>query len=118
MGLYRISESVRASGLPSDMNLKIRSRSARYNNVILVYDNGFSLGKNDTVNTLVLSHKTDTVPKHAHQTSIVNAHTSAITHEEEKIALVLVLTSAFGMWCAFRSRDASSSSEAYNKVMC
>ena len=36
--------------LPSDMNLKIRSGTAGYNNKILVSNGKFSLGKNDKVN--------------------------------------------------------------------
>ena len=36
--------------LPSDMNLKIRSGTVRYNNKILVSDEKFSLGKNVEVN--------------------------------------------------------------------
>ena len=38
--------------LPSNMNLKIRSGTAGYNNKILVSDEKFSLGKNDEVNAL------------------------------------------------------------------
>ena len=67
-------------------------------------DSGFGLGINDMVNASVPS----SVPKQAHKTSIVHCHkevpskhTSAITHKEEKITLVLVVTSAFGMWHAF-----------------
>ena len=36
--------------LPSDMNLKIRSGTAWYNNKILVFDGKFSLEKNENVN--------------------------------------------------------------------
>ena len=88
------------------------SETAGYNNKILVSDGTFSLGKNNMVNTSApekSSHKASIIPKHAHKTSIVHAHkevpskhTSAIMYEEEKIALVLILTSAFGMWYAFR----------------
>ena len=35
--------------IPSDMNLKIRSGTAKYNNKILI-SKGFSLGKNNEVN--------------------------------------------------------------------
>ena len=38
--------------LPSDMNLKIRSGTAGYNNKILVSDEKLSLGKNENVNAL------------------------------------------------------------------
>ena len=36
--------------LPSDMNLKVRSRTAGYNNKILISNEKFSLGKNENVN--------------------------------------------------------------------
>ena len=48
--------------LPSDMNLKIKRGTVRYNNKILVSDGNFSLGKNDEVNSVgtpaIKSHKT------------------------------------------------------------
>ena len=94
--------------LPSDMNLNIRSGTVGYNNKILVSDSKFSLGKNEKVNTLVLepvismpkiakikSHK---VVAHAHELS----QKPTITHEEEKIALVLFLTGGFTIWFMFR----------------
>ena len=47
--------------LPSNMNLNIKTRTAGYNNKILVSDEKFSLGKNDKVNALrstpKISHK-------------------------------------------------------------
>ena len=98
---YSVAEGVYM--LPSDMNLKIKSRTAGYNNEILVTDSGFSLGKNDMVNTSVpemSSHKTSIAPKHASMLKAVHKevqskHTSAIMHEEERVALVFVLTSTF-----------------------
>ena len=45
---YSVGENIHV--LPSDMNLKIRSGTARYNNKILVSDGNFSLGKNENVN--------------------------------------------------------------------
>ena len=72
--------------LPSNMNLNIRLGTAGYNNEIIVSDSGFSLGKNDMVNISVPQ-------KSSHKTSII----PAITHEEEKVALVLVLASGFGI---------------------
>ena len=101
---YSIREGVYM--LPRDMNLKIKSGTAGYNNEILVSDSGFSLGKNDMVNTSPpekSSHKTSIVLKHPHKKFLPSPkHTSAITHEEEKVTLVLILTSAFGIWYAFR----------------
>ena len=85
-----------------------------YNNKILVSDGLFSLGRNDTVNTPEkLSNKTTIV--HAHKTSIIHPHkkvpskhgvTSAITHEDEKTTLVLVLVvvpSKYGTLSLMRS---------------
>ena len=50
--------------LPSDMNLKIRSGTAGYNNKILVPDGKFSLGKNKNIHLTVpvmKSHKTNSL---------------------------------------------------------
>ena len=44
--------------LPSNMELKIKTGTVRYNNKILVSDGNFSLGKNDEVNeTTKISHQ-------------------------------------------------------------
>ena len=93
--------------LPSDVNLKIRSGTVRYNNKILVSDEKFSLGKNDEVNSLVLepvipvpkdhlSHKAVAQQTHAHELA------RKPTQEDEKIALVLFLTGGFVIWNIFR----------------
>ena len=109
--------------LPSDMNLKIRSGTVGYNNKILVSDEKFSLGKNETVNVLALgpwiplsgepvipmpkdlSHKAAAqqtqrsrapLGPHAHELAKKPAH------EGERIALVLFLTGGFGIWNIFR----------------
>ena len=50
--------------LLSDINLKIRSGTARYNNKILVSDGKFSLGKNENVNLMtpaIKNHKTNSL---------------------------------------------------------
>ena len=53
---YSVGENIYM--LPSNMNLKIRSESVRYNNKILVFDEKFSLGKNEKVNAPAMkSHK-------------------------------------------------------------
>ena len=70
-----------------------------------------SVGKNDKVNALVLepviskgampklkSHMVVAQPTHAHEL----AHKPTITHEEEKIALILFLTGGFAMWFMFQ----------------
>ena len=53
------------SGLPSDMELKIKTGTVGYNNKILVSDGNFSLGKNDEVNSLetpaIKNHKTNSL---------------------------------------------------------
>ena len=48
---YSVGENIYM--LPSDMNLKIRSGTVRYNNKILICDGKFSLGKNNKVNSLI-----------------------------------------------------------------
>ena len=89
--------------LPSNMNLKIKTGTVRCNNKILVSNGKFSLGTNDKVNAFVLepviskrampSHKVIAQPTHTHQL----AQKPTITHEEEKIALILFLTGSFAM---------------------
>ena len=103
--------------LPSNMNLKIRSGTIGYNNKILVSDGKFSLGKNENVNALVLepvismpkvmSHKV--VAKQTLQSGVpLGPHAHELTkkpnisHEEEKIALILFLASGFAIWNMFR----------------
>ena len=96
--------------LPSDMNLKIRSGTAGYNNKILVSDRKFSLGKNDEVNSLeapaMKSHKVtqtatnsnDVLPpcgSHALAISHKPQEPKTLTHNNEKIALVLFLAGGF-----------------------
>ena len=92
--------------LPSDMNLKIKTSTAEYNNKILVSDKKFSLGKNVEVNSLVLepvipmpkdhlNHKAVAQQTHAHELA------KKPTHENEKIALILFLTGGFVIWNSF-----------------
>ena len=87
--------------LPSNMNLSIWLGTAWYNNEILVSNGTFSLGRNNRVNTSVPSHKTPIMhaplPKAAH----TPANKVELMHKEERVALVLVLTSAFRIWYAF-----------------
>ena len=109
---YSMGESIYM--LPSDMNLNIRSGTVGYNNKIFVSDSGFTLTRNDMVNTSApkkSSNKTSIILKKAKKICIVlkntykevlSKHISAIMHEEEKIDLVLILTSAFGIWYTFR----------------
>ena len=101
--------------LPSDMRLRIRSGTIGYNNKILVSDGKFSLGKNETVNSLeapsapqaetpaIKSHKSNSLGlTHTPAISQKNQEPKAITHNEEKIALVLALAGGFAIWNIFR----------------
>ena len=90
--------------LPSDMNLKIRSGTVRYNNKILVSDENFSLLKNVEVNSLELA-KVIALEPSMKSYKVVAKQTQAkkpTTHEDEKIALVLFLTGGFVIWNIFR----------------
>ena len=90
--------------LPSDMNRNIRSGTVRYNNKILVSDGKFILGKNEKVNTPAMkSHKTNSLgsaqkPNISHK----KQEPQTITHNKEKIALLLALASGFAIWNMFR----------------
>ena len=123
---YSIGESIYM--IPSDMNLKIRSGTVGYNNKILVSDGKFILGKNEKVNLVVpamkshetnaletpaiKNHKTNSIKPTTITTSQGLTHTPAIsqknqkpktiTHNEEKIALVLTLAGGFVIWNMFR----------------
>ena len=118
--------------LPSDMELRIKTGNVGYNNKILVSDDNFSLRKNDEVNSLetpaiknhksnsletpaMKSHKTNSIEPMTITTSqgLTVTHTPAIsqenqkpkttiTHNEEKIALVLALVGGFAIWNMFR----------------
>ena len=107
--------------LPSDMTLKIRLGTVRYNNKILVSDGKFSLEKNDEVNLAVpaiISHKTNSLETPAikdHKTNSLEAsaieshsnstqgltHTPAISHEDEKAAFILFIIGGFTVWFLF-----------------
>ena len=122
---YSVGESIYM--IPSDMNLKIRSGTVGYNNKILISDGKFILGKNEKVNSLPVmkSHKTDSLETPAiknHKTNSIkpttittsqglthapaisqkNQEPKTITHNEEKIALVLALAGRFAIWNIFR----------------
>ena len=49
--------------LPNDMNLKIRSGTAEYNNKILVSDGKFTLGKNEEINAGLAKSEEETTTK-------------------------------------------------------
>ena len=93
--------------LPSDMNLKIRSGTVRYNNKILVSNGKFILEKNNEVNASLAKSEEETMTKQ--MTTIHKVVTKApqlpapaekaiITHEDEKIAFILLLAGGFTVW--------------------
>ena len=102
---YSVGENVFM--LPSNMNLKIKTGTARYNNKILISDGNFSLGKNDEVNLTtpaIKNHKTNSLETPAMkstQTAFNSERTAhleqktIISQEDEKVALVLSLTGIF-----------------------
>ena len=94
---------------PSDMNLNFRSGTVEYNNKILISDGMFSLGENDKVNTLELAKEMiiskGDKPKISHRdiiggsTTITHknlAQKQTITHEVEKVALILLWLGPLG----------------------
>ena len=114
--------------LPSNMELKIKTGTVGYNNKILVSNEKFSLGKNEKVNFLetpaIKNHKTNSLetptiknhktnpletPAMKSTQTVVNSERTAdleqktiISHEDEKVALVLSLTGIFMTWFIFR----------------
>ena len=106
------------------MELKIKTGAVRYNNKILVSDEKFILGKNDEVNLMtpaiknhknnsletptIKSHKTNSLETPAMKSTHNSERTAdleqktIISHEDEKVALVLSLTGIFTAWFIFR----------------
>ena len=93
------------------MTLKIRPRTVGYNNKILVSDGNISLGKNENVNLTTLAiknHKTSSLETPTIKSTHTSKRTSdleqktIISHEDEKVALVLSLTGIFTMLFIFR----------------
>ena len=107
---YCIGESIYM--LPSNMKLKIKTGTVGYNNKILVSNEKFILGKNEKVEAPVMkSHKgsnivTQTAVTHKDSETAVThkdlVKKPTITHEEEKIALILSLTGIFAIWYLFQ----------------
>ena len=113
---YSVGENIYL--LSSDMNLKIKTGTVRYNNKILISDEKFSLEKNENVNLTapamrsykvtqtatnssnVLPPRGSHAPNISHNQEPLGPHT--ITHNDEKIALVLALASGFAIWNIFR----------------
>ena len=99
--------------LPSNMELRIRSGTVRYNNKILVSDGKFNLGKNDEVNSLKTpaietnSLETPAIESHSnttqgltHASAISHGHEAPVplAHEDEKIAFILFIVGSFTVW--------------------
>ena len=98
--------------LPSNMTSKIKKGTVGYNNKILVSDGKFILGKNDEVNAGLAKPEEETMTKQK-TTTIYEVLTKSpqppapvekaiITHEDEKIAFILLLTGGFTVWYMFR----------------
>ena len=76
--------------LPSDMTLKIRLGTVRYNNKILISDEKFILGKNDEVNSLEAPSalQVETPVMKSHKGSNIVTQT-AVTHKDSEKQLSL-----------------------------
>ena len=95
------------------MELRIKTDTVGYNNKILVSNGKFNLGKNEKVNLMVpaiKSHNTNSIEPTTitasqgltHAPAISQKNQKPITHNEEKIALVLALAGGFAIWNMFR----------------
>ena len=87
--------------LPSDMNLNIKRNVSGFNNEILISGSGFNLGLNTKINHLT-THKTiekvDVIKKHVYKQNLkATTDTIGVTHEEDKVALILFITSVFSV---------------------
>ena len=107
---YSVGENIYM--LPSDMGLKIKTGTVWYNNKILVSDEKFSLEKDDEVNLTIPAVKSHKVTQTAANSNDVLSHApnishkpqepKTITHNDEKIALVLFLVGGFTIWNIFQ----------------
>ena len=78
---------------PSNMELRIRSGTVRYNNKILVSDGKFNLGKNNEINSLktpAVSHKDSNLLKQTADSETAVTHKDlerkpTTNHEDEKL---------------------------------
>ena len=93
--------------LPSDIELRIKTGIVGYNNIILISDEKFNLGKNDEVNSLetpaIKTNSLETPAIESHSNAAQGlTHTPAISHEDEKAAFILFVTGGFTVWFLFR----------------
>ena len=96
--------------LPSNMELKIKTGTVGYNDKIFVSVGNFSLGKNDEFNAALAESEEETMTK---QTTTIHkvvmkapqlpapVEKAIITHEDEKIAFILLLAGGFTVWYMF-----------------
>ena len=120
---YAVAEYVYL--LPSNMNLQI-GKIRRYNNKILIASPSFKIGTNlkinldeekgkpdvksnkqqkqDTKRDIKINkeHKRDVKPNIEFKQDVKKPDTNKITYEEEKVALVLGITSIFTVWWMFK----------------
>ena len=99
--------------LTSDMNLRI-GKVKNYNNKILISSPSFKIGTNLKINLDGEKDKPDVKPKkepdiksnkeHKQDVKMMKTEPdmNKITHEEEKVALVLGITSIFTVWWMFK----------------
>ena len=102
---YSVGESLFM--LPSDMELRIKTGTVRYNYKILVSDGNFSLGKNDEVNSLetpaIKTNSLETPAIESHSNAAQGlTHAPAVSHEDEKAAFILFIVGSFTVWFLFR----------------
>ena len=74
--------------LPSDINLNIKSGTVRCNNILLVFDSGFSLWKNGKVNTFELVVSTPELSHKESRPTMTHKNLSqkrANSHEDKKL---------------------------------
>ena len=101
------------------MNLRI-GKVKNYNNKILISSPSFKIGTNLKINLddqkdkrdvkpkkepdikLNKEHKRDTKPNEGHKQDVKKPDTNKITYEEEKVALILGITSVFTVWWMFK----------------
>ena len=98
--------------LSSDMNLRIE-KVKNYNNKILISSPSFNIGTNLKINLDGKKNEPDVKPKVKTKPNIkpnkehkqdvkLNIEFDKITYEEEKVALVLAITSIFTVWWMFK----------------
>ena len=94
--------------LPSNMELKIKTGTVRYNNKILISNGKCILGKNEKVNAGLAKSEEETTTKQKMTTihkvvmKASQAEKPTITHKEKRAALILFITGGITIWLIFR----------------